>query len=140
MDSRGYQCLNTMFMINVRNDYLNPLFLLGILNSSVVKAFWIEHFNDRRRTFPKIKGTYLKRVPICSVSSLEGAHDGSQAQLATLVERMISFQVEAVESKTSHDRTILQRQIVAMDRQIDRLVYELYGLTDEEIAVVERTN
>ncbi len=34
-------------------------------------------------------------------------------------------------------KTILQRQIEATDRQIDGLVYELYGLTDEEIAIVE---
>ena len=32
---------------------------------------------------------------------------------------------------------MLQRQIVATDRQIDRLVYELYGLTEEEIGIVE---
>ena len=32
---------------------------------------------------------------------------------------------------------MLQRQIEATDRQIDRLVYELYGLSDEEIAIVE---
>jgi len=31
----------------------------------------------------------------------------------------------------------LQRQIDATDQQIDKLVYELYGLTDEEIAIVE---
>jgi hypothetical protein len=31
----------------------------------------------------------------------------------------------------------LQRQIEATDRQIDRLVYGLYGLTAEEIAIVE---
>jgi len=31
----------------------------------------------------------------------------------------------------------LERQIAATDRQIDRLVYELYGLTDEEIQIVE---
>lgn len=37
-----------------------------------------------------------------------------------------------------HVKTVLQRQIEATDRQIDELVYELYGLTDEEIAVVER--
>ena len=33
--------------------------------------------------------------------------------------------------------TVLQRQIEATDRQIDALVYELYGLTAAEIAVVE---
>jgi hypothetical protein len=31
----------------------------------------------------------------------------------------------------------LQRQIDATDAQIDRLVYDLYGLTEEEIAIVE---
>ena len=35
-------------------------------------------------------------------------------------------------------QTLLQRQIEAADRQIDRLVYELYGLTEEEITIVER--
>jgi hypothetical protein len=33
--------------------------------------------------------------------------------------------------------TVFRRRIVAVDREIDRLVDELYGLTDEEIAVVE---
>jgi hypothetical protein len=32
---------------------------------------------------------------------------------------------------------MIQRQIQATDAQIDRLVYELYGLTEEEIAIVE---
>ena len=34
-------------------------------------------------------------------------------------------------------KTLLQRQIEATDREIDRLVYELYGLSDKEIAIVE---
>ncbi len=34
-------------------------------------------------------------------------------------------------------KSILQRQIEATDREIDQLVYELYGLTDEEIKIVE---
>jgi hypothetical protein len=36
------------------------------------------------------------------------------------------------------DRTLYQRQIEATDRQIDALVYELYGLTREEIAIIEK--
>ena len=35
-----------------------------------------------------------------------------------------------------HVKTVLQRQIEATNKQIDALVYELYGLTDEEIAIV----
>ena len=40
-------------------------------------------------------------------------------------------------ARTGHERTARERQIEATDRQIDRLVYELYGLTDDEIAIVE---
>jgi len=36
-----------------------------------------------------------------------------------------------------HEKTLLSRQVEATDASIDKLVYELYGLTDEEIAVVE---
>jgi uncharacterized radical SAM superfamily protein len=35
------------------------------------------------------------------------------------------------------DQTAIQRQIDATDRQIDQLVYELYGLTEKEIRIVE---
>ena len=40
-------------------------------------------------------------------------------------------------AKTPNDKTRLQRQIDATDKQIDQLVYELYGLTDKEIKIVE---
>ncbi|MBC8876897.1 MAG: hypothetical protein H8E44_46305 [Planctomycetes bacterium] len=40
-------------------------------------------------------------------------------------------------SKTTHERTALQRQIEATDGEIDRLAYELYGLTNHEIRIVE---
>ena len=41
-------------------------------------------------------------------------------------------------SKTPQERTSVERQIAATDAQIDRLVYELYGLTEEEIKIVEQ--
>ena len=40
-------------------------------------------------------------------------------------------------ARTPTQRTVIQRQIELTDRQIDQLVYELYGLTDEEIKIVE---
>jgi len=36
-----------------------------------------------------------------------------------------------------HAKSLIQRQIGAIDKQIDQLVYELYDLTDEEIRIVE---
>ena len=43
-------------------------------------------------------------------------------------------------AQSAADRELCQRQIAATDREIDRLVYELYALSDEEIAIVEREN
>ena len=40
-------------------------------------------------------------------------------------------------AKTPHEQKSLATQIAAMDRQIDLLVYELYGLTPDEIQIVE---
>jgi hypothetical protein len=41
-------------------------------------------------------------------------------------------------AKTPNEKESLERQIATTDGQIDRLVYELYGLTDEEIKTVEQ--
>ena len=40
-------------------------------------------------------------------------------------------------AKTPHEQESLQRQVAATDKQIDALVYELYGLTEEEVRIVE---
>jgi hypothetical protein len=42
-------------------------------------------------------------------------------------------------AKTDAERQALQNAVTATDQQIDALVYELYGLTPEEIALVEGT-
>lgn len=50
---------------------------------------------------------------------------------------MLSLHKQLAAARTPNETALLQRQIEAADRQIDRLVYELYGLSEEEILVVE---
>jgi predicted nucleic acid-binding Zn-ribbon protein len=50
---------------------------------------------------------------------------------------MRTLHKQLTEAKTGHEQTLLQRQIDATDKQIDKLVYELYELTEEEIKIVE---
>jgi len=60
--------------------------------------------------------------------------------MVSLVERTaegVDLHKKLAAEGAPHVKTVLQRQIEATDREIDRLVYELYGLTDDEIAVVE---
>ena len=58
-------------------------------------------------------------------------------RLVALVQRMLDLHKQLAGATLPHSKELLQRQIDATDRQIDGLVYELYGLTAEEIGVVE---
>ena len=57
-------------------------------------------------------------------------------RMVQLVEQMLELHKRQAAASAS-DCELYQRQIDATDREIDRLVHELYGLTDEEIKVVE---
>ena len=50
---------------------------------------------------------------------------------------MLASHKQLAAARTPQEQTALTRQIAATDNQIDRLVYDLYGLTEEEISIVE---
>ena len=56
-----------------------------------------------------------------------------------LVERMLDLHKWLQAAKTGHERTDLKRQITTTDAESDRLVYDLYDLSEEEIAIVEQS-
>ena len=58
-------------------------------------------------------------------------------RMVTLVEQMLDMHKRLVAAQDAGEQGRLQRLLDSTDRQIDALVYELYGLTPEEIAVVE---
>ncbi|HEX2190403.1 MAG TPA: TaqI-like C-terminal specificity domain-containing protein, partial [Longimicrobiaceae bacterium] len=139
LDTAGYQCLNTIFMINFRSEAkVDPRFVLGLLNSRLTRAIWLDRFYDKRRTFPKIKGTYLKELPVYALDRSESADIARHDRMVSLVVRMLALHEQYASAKIGHDKTLIGRQIEATDRQIDRLVYELYALTEQEIKLIEK--
>ena len=57
--------------------------------------------------------------------------------MVKLVEQMLSLHKQIATARTPDDKTRLQRQIDSTDNQLNQLVYELYGLTEKDIQVVE---
>jgi hypothetical protein len=57
--------------------------------------------------------------------------------MVSLVTQMLDLNKKLQYARLEQERTMLSRQIEATDGAIDKLVYELYGLTAEEIAIVE---
>ena len=57
--------------------------------------------------------------------------------MVALVTQMLDLNKRLQDARLEQEKTQLSRQIAATDASIDKLVYELYGLTEEEIAIVE---
>ncbi|MCX6698527.1 MAG: hypothetical protein NTV68_01155 [Methanomicrobiales archaeon] len=60
-------------------------------------------------------------------------------KMVSLVERMLDLNKRLPGARTDQEQTMIKRQIAATDKEIDELVYELYGLTEEERKIVEGT-
>ena len=80
---------------------------------------------------------YIEQLPIRTIDFGDRADVARHDHLAGLAVEMLDLHRRFSDAKAAQDKTVLQRQIDATDRQIDLLVYELYGLTDEEIQIVE---
>jgi hypothetical protein len=65
-----------------------------------------------------------------------GSLKARHSRMVELEERMLDPRKKLPKAK-GEAKTGIERAIAATDRQIDALVYELYGLTDKEIATVE---
>jgi len=59
-------------------------------------------------------------------------------RLTEKVQAVLDFHKESAAATTPQQKTALERQITATDGEIDRWVYELYGLTEAEIGIVEK--
>ncbi len=88
-----------------------------------------------------MKRGHLALIPVFLPDLSSQVDKSRYDRLVELVEQMLSLNKRFIDARTPHEKTILQQQIDITDQQIDRLVYELYGLTDEEIKMVaEQTN
>ncbi len=113
-------------------------YLLGILNSRLLSWFFLAiNSVGRRDDFPKIVLKQTRELPFPSVDCTAGKGRMLHNRMTELVEAMLKLQRDLGAAKTPNEKERIERQIAATDAQIDQLVYELYGLTPEEIKVVE---
>ncbi len=115
--------LNDRNSMNIINIKCNPLYLLSVLNSRPI-SFWFAHkFGKLQRgLFPQFKINELASFPIPSCKKEE------ESMLAKLADNIMTAKNANPSADTS-----------ALESEIDHLVYQLYGLTEEEIKIVEQS-
>jgi type I restriction-modification system DNA methylase subunit len=136
LDTNQKWILDTVYSIVLLPEQkINIRFLLGILNSPILTYFLRETGTALRGGYFRMKTAYLNPFPIPSVNLTNPAEKTQHDRMVSLVDRMLELPRRS--ARTPQEQEMLRREIESTDGQIDRLVYSLYGLSEEEIKIVE---
>jgi len=128
------------FSISLRNARgLHRRYVLGLLNSRPL--FWRLNSisNKFRGGWITCTKQYVGTLPIRTIDFADPADVARHDRMVALVTQMLDLHKRLAAEGAPPEKAALQRRIEMTDRQIDALVYELYGLTEEEVKVVEGT-
>jgi type I restriction-modification system DNA methylase subunit len=123
IDQEGRWFRNTIQCAYIKATYVDRLdirYVLGVVNSRYIAFLYNKLVQESGRVFPQVKITHVKKLPLVLASS------ETQKQISSLVSKILAAKRKDSVADTS-----------VWEREIDALVYQLYGLTEEEIKVVE---
>lgn len=119
LDEDKWYCLKSGIIVQLpKTSEITYKYLLGLLNSSLMDFLYKNLVNEENRIFPEVKPIQLFKLPI-KVASTQ-----SQILITNLVEAIIFSKKEG---KGTQD----------LEQKLDKLVYQVYELTDEEIKTLE---
>ena len=135
-DDKGYYNRHSLSNLILRDGVeYNLKYVLGFFNSRLLNYWFVHRFG----LLMEVGGFKIGQLPIRRIAFDDPADVARHDRMVALVEEILRLQREkaAAEAALLDSRHDLARQIERLDAQIDALVYELYGLTEEEIAIVE---
>ena len=119
---------DTYLILNTCSQKISDNTLLGLLNSSLI--FWIyKKIGKKKGKIFEIATRELSLLPIVFPGN-------TNKQFNNLVEKVFSITKDEDYLKSTQK----QVQVKVLEREIDQLVYKLYGLTPEDIKIVEGEN
>ena len=120
LDERLY-CNRSLYSIKLTDTRIKPKYLVACLNSNVLQFYYQTMYKNETDLFPKIRIKQAKLLPIYI------AEEREQTEIIGLVDKILLTKRANSSADTS-----------ALESEIDRLFYQLYGLTEEEIAIIEK--
>jgi hypothetical protein len=122
------------FIISLENKYL-----LALLNSKVTNFMFKMMLPKLRGDFYEPSYVYFRTfpIPICDYQNVKLVEEAGNKSIIDLVDQIISLNQQLSVSSSSAEKRSILYHIKAIDRIIDKLVYELYGLTNDEIQLIE---
>ena len=115
----GIYTLNTIYNIFVTCSDLHLKYILAIINSKLIKAYWLKTSFDNKKTFPKIKKEPIESIPIVKANS-------RTQQLFIILVDYIIFLKSLPINQSINEFVPNSHIVLVFEDIIDALVYELY--------------
>jgi len=115
-----------VYFITTKDRNYSLKYILALLNSSLY-YLWLYHRGKRKGEALELYQQPLSEIPIRKIS------DSEQKPFIEIVDHILNLTNADDYPKNSGKQTLVKKY----EQQIDKMVFELYGLTDEEIAIVE---
>jgi hypothetical protein len=134
-DENGYYCQNSVFIAH--SSALDLKYLLALLNSRLLGFVYRFGNPQTGKVFAEIKPSVVKGLPIRRMNLSDASEKARHDAVVDKVEKMLALMPKLRRTTSESEKAALQNAVTTTDAEIDRLVYELYGLTKEEIKIVE---
>ena len=138
IDADNYYFEQSLFGFVPEKSSYHIKVLTAILNSRI--SLYLLRLNSfsKKETFPQIRLHWLKQFPIPKIDFTNKDQKEKHDNIVSLVTQLMQAKKKLSEAKTEREKNLLKHQCESCETGIDNLVYELYGLTDEERDIVER--
>ncbi len=122
----------------VMSEICDLKYLVGLMNSKLVDYFYNATFGGNKLSggYLRIGPPQVKTIPIRTIDFDDPADVALHDKMVALVDSMLDWHRQLPDLEGEALR-IVNARIAATDREIDELVYELYGLSEDEVRVVE---
>lgn len=126
-------------LILKENDNAQYLYILGLLNSKLLDFYLHRISVPFRGGFYSANRQFLEPLPIRRIDFDNPTEKKIYDDLVALADRMLELnkRLTPIRNTPYNERDELLREINRTDNEIDNLVYDLYGLTEEERKVIE---
>jgi type I restriction-modification system DNA methylase subunit len=135
LDTENYYVKDVLVLTKQANSIYSLSYIVGLLNSHLMRYYYETSFPTLHVQNSELAVLPIRRIDFGNAAE-KSAHDG----IVKSVEKMLALQKErqSVRREDDLDRArSLDRKIASVDEEIDRKVYELYGLTEDEVKIVE---
>lgn len=130
---------NTLMALYDRGQWPDVRYIVGLLNSRLMRFVYREEVREaKQRTFPQVKARSLRALPLRSLDFGKAEERAWHEEIVRNVEEILNLH-RALSTATDVERNLIEKRIHLLDDRIDRLVYHLYGLSREEITLIERS-